>query len=95
MSRLIRSFAPILIAATITRKRPGVAPLRTDELADIAGSYRVAENHLTRHRDNLYRHVIWFVHHELDDVGDCFDDRPCRFHWQSLASPNLYDNRPS
>jgi hypothetical protein len=46
--------------------------LRTDELANIAGSYRVAENHPVGHLDDLYRHVVRFVHHELDDVGDCF-----------------------
>jgi len=62
-----------------------VTPLRTDELADIAGSHRVAENHPTGHRDDLDGHVIRFVHHELDDVGDCFGNRVGRFRWLSLA----------
>src|ERR1035438_3388366 len=66
-------------------QRPGVTPLRTDELANIAGSYRVAEDHTAGHCDDLYRHVLGLVHHEFDDGGDRFGDRWYRFHGLSLA----------
>jgi hypothetical protein len=63
--------------------------LRTDELANIAGSHLVAENRSAGHRDDLDGHVIRFVHHELDDVGDCVSDRVYRFHGLSLAERGL------
>ena len=56
-------------------------------LPTFTGSYRATENHPAGHWDNLYRDVIWFVHHELDDVGYCFGDRLYRFHWLPLSLP--------
>jgi hypothetical protein len=89
MSKLMRSLAPMPMAAAITRSDLALRPCTPMSLTNIAGSYRVAENHPTGHRDNLYRHFIRLVHHQLDDVGDCFSNCVLRFHGLSLAERGL------